>query len=100
MCALVEQSHGNRLEIVASVDLRRVEQAAIDALAQDADQDIADRAAAAADVGNAFGAEPADLAVGDQRLDTKPAMPNDIDAHEGSELGPRIVTRTCDRLLA
>src|SRR5713101_7059333 len=97
---LVEKRHGDRLEVATAVDLRRVEHAQLDALDQDADQDVADRPAAAADVGDAVGAQPSDLAVGDQRLDPQPAMAHDIDAHEGGELGARIVAGSCQCLLA
>src|SRR5262245_30252964 len=100
MGALVEQRHGDRLEIAMAVDLRRIEHALLDAFGQDADEDVADGATAAADVGDPLGIEPADLAVGDQRLDPEPAMAHDIDAHEGRELGARIVAGAGHRLLA
>ena len=40
--ALVEERHGNRLEIVPAVDLWRLEDAALHAVDEDRDQDVAD----------------------------------------------------------
>src|SRR5260370_1174749 len=57
-------------------------------------------AAEAGNVGHAPRMEPADLAIGDQRLDAQAAVAHDIDAHEGCELGARIVARRRHRLLA
>src|SRR5215831_13392658 len=98
--ALVEQRHGDRLEVAATLDLRRIEHALLDAFGQDADQNVADGTAAAADVGHTRGIEPADLAVGDQGFDPQPAVAHDVDPHEGRELGPCFESCGDHRLLA
>ena len=89
MGTLIEQRHRDRLEIVLSLDPRWIENIVLHAVRQDGHDDVADGAAAAADIGDARRVEPADFPVGDQRLDTQPAMPHDIDADEGRKL------RTC-----
>src|SRR5262249_22985182 len=72
--ALVEQCHGDRLEVAATLDLRRIEHALLDAFGQDADQNVADGTAAAAEVGHARGIEPADLPGCGPGLHPQPAV--------------------------
>ena len=93
MSPLVKQRHGDGLEVEAITDAWRIEHAAIHAPEKDCNHDIPDRAPAAADIGDAGGVQPANLPVGNQRLNPKPAMPHDVGPHDRCELGTWIISR-------